>query len=290
MIEESTNETSTDTSTNIGTVNSSNSADESISKEQFINECETYDYKDLARFPDDYKGKKIKLIVHVEQIVSGGLFDNSSYYRAYTKGDYSLWSGDEYFLYDKRKDDTTKILQDDYLIVYGEYNGTVEVKRALTGTTDEIPSVNVFYAEFVDESSANETAAQTASGNEEIFADNTIDVEFDDVKIVYDGYEISKDYEGNKVIIVYFNFTNNSDEAKSPGTKVSVKAYQDGIECDDAYIWDSPEEYGNRVKDIKKGTTIRYAEIYEIKSNSEVEIEVSKFFGDIQDKMTITLE
>lgn len=283
-IEVKTSESQTDSDDQIS------GADTVVTKEQYISECETYDYKELARYPDTYKGKKMKLVVHIEQIVSGGFLDKNSYYRAYTKGDYSLWMGDEYFLYDYRTDDTTKILVEDYLVVYGEYNGTVEVKRALTGTTDEIPSINVYYAEFIDEDTANEKAVESKPGNEEIFADNNIDVEFDGFKIAYDGYEISKDYDGNKVIIVFFNFTNNNDEAKSPGTNCSIKAYQDGIECDDAYIFDGPEEVNNRIKDVKKGATIRYAEVYKIKSDSEIEIEVSKFFGDLQDKMTITIE
>ena len=52
---------------------------------------------------------------------------------------------------DKRGSSAVKILTDDIVVVYGEFTGLEEVTRALTGTTDEIPRIEVKYADLVDE-------------------------------------------------------------------------------------------------------------------------------------------
>lgn len=121
------------------------------SKEDFINSCQEYSYKDLARNPDDYIGCRIVLEVKIEQIVQGGFLDNNEYYRVYTNDEYDWWMGDEYFMNDKRVDDNTRLLEDDIIRIYGEYAGTQEVKRALTGTKEYVPSINAYYIELIAE-------------------------------------------------------------------------------------------------------------------------------------------
>lgn len=121
------------------------------SKEDFINSCQEYSYKDLARNPDDYIGSRIVLEVKIEQIVQGGFLDNNEYYRVYTNDEYDWWMGDEYFMNDKRVDDDTRLLEDDIIRIYGEYAGTQEVKRALTGTKEYVPSINAYYIELIAE-------------------------------------------------------------------------------------------------------------------------------------------
>ena len=117
-------------------------------KKDFINKCKSYDYKKLARYPDKYKGKKITVKVKVSQIMEGGWFDDNVYYRCYTKGQYDLWMEDEYVIVDKRGKGATKILEDDILTVYGTYDGTSEMERALTGTSDNIPSIYMKYCKI----------------------------------------------------------------------------------------------------------------------------------------------
>lgn len=121
------------------------------SKEEFIASCQEIPYKTLARNPDDYIGQRIVLEVSIEQIIQGGLFDDGQYYRVYTNDDYDMWMGDEYFMYDFRVDDDTKILDDDIWRVYAEFAGTETVTRSLTNTQEEVPAIKVFYAELIDE-------------------------------------------------------------------------------------------------------------------------------------------
>lgn len=121
------------------------------SKEEFIASCQEIPYKTLARTPDEYIGTRIVLTVKVEQILQGGFFDSNEYYRVYTNDEYDFWAGDEYFMYDFRPDDAMKILQDDIITVYAEFSGTESVTRALTGTTEEVPAIKVYYLDLIAE-------------------------------------------------------------------------------------------------------------------------------------------
>lgn len=120
-------------------------------KEEFMASCEEPDYKTLARYPDENIGKRIKLRVKISQILQGGLFDSNEYYRVYTDtSGYELYLDDEYFMYDERIDDDTKLLQDDIIDVYGEFAGTETVTRALTGTKEDVPSFKAYYIDIIE--------------------------------------------------------------------------------------------------------------------------------------------
>lgn len=122
-----------------------------ISKEDFILSCEEVPYKTLARNPEDNIGRHIKLTVKVSQIVQGGLFDDGEYYRVYTNDEYDMWMEDEYFMYDCREEKDMKILQDDILTVYAEFDGTTTVKRALTGTKEDVISIKAIYIDLIED-------------------------------------------------------------------------------------------------------------------------------------------
>lgn len=120
-------------------------------KEEFIASCQEISYKTLARNPDDYIGQRIVLTVKIAQIMQGGWFDDSQYYRVNTNDEYDMWLGDEYFMYDSRVEDSTKILKDDVWTIYAEFIGTETVTRALSGTKEDVPAIKVYYADLVAE-------------------------------------------------------------------------------------------------------------------------------------------
>ena len=257
-----------------------------IDKDSFINSCEEVPYKTLARNPDAYVGTKLVLTVKVQQVMQGGLFDDSQYYRVNTDDEYGMWFGDEYFMYDFRADDNMKILQDDILKVYAEFAGVQEVTRALTGTTEEVPAIKAIYVELVDES-----VAQGVS--EEVLNDGTIDIEFADFSVKYDSYSLTTDYEGNTCVIIYYNFTNNSSEPQSAGSCAYLKVFQNGIECESAFVLNSDDEYMDNVhKEVTSGTTIKVGESFKIYTTNELLLEMSESFSfnDAKDTMTISLK
>lgn len=116
-----------------------------MSKTDFINSCESYNYKDLERNADELSGSYIKVTLWIEQDVDGG-----TTYRAYSKGPYddsTMWSGNEYLLNDVRDNPDPKIVEQDIVTVYGVYNGEQTVERAIGGE-DNVPSIDILYADI----------------------------------------------------------------------------------------------------------------------------------------------
>lgn len=126
-------------------------AEPELSENEYKAACEVIPYKDLCRYPDQYVGTKIAVQVKVQQIMDAGWLSNDNAWRVQTDNDgYGLYLDDEYYAIDKRAEGSVKVLTDDIVVIYGEFTGTTEVTRALTNTTDEIPSIDVKYADLVE--------------------------------------------------------------------------------------------------------------------------------------------
>lgn len=120
------------------------------SEEEFKASCQEIDYKELLRHPEQYIGQRILVVAKIQQIVQGGWLDDKEYYRIQTDKDgYELYLDDEYFMYDMRVSDETKLLQDDIIRIYAEFSGTEEITRALTGTSEEIPALEAHYIDIL---------------------------------------------------------------------------------------------------------------------------------------------
>lgn len=123
-----------------------------ISEDDYKAECQTVDYKELCRYPEKYEGTKIVVKVKVSQIIDANFSGSEKAWRTYTDNSgYGFYADDEYYMLDKRGGDAVKILEDDIITVYGEFTGLEKITRALTSTTDELPRIEVRYADLVDE-------------------------------------------------------------------------------------------------------------------------------------------
>lgn len=123
-----------------------------ISEDDYKAECQTVDYKELCRYPEKYEGTKIVVKVKVSQIIDANFSGSEKAWRTYTDNSgYGFYADDEYYMLDKRGGDAVKILDDDIITVYGEFTGLKKITRALTSTTDELPRVEVKYADLVEE-------------------------------------------------------------------------------------------------------------------------------------------
>lgn len=123
-----------------------------ISEDDYKAECQTVDYKELCRYPEKYEGTKIVVKVKVSQIIDANFSGSEKAWRTYTDNSgYGFYADDEYYMLDKRGGDAVKILDDDIITVYGEFTGLEKITRALTSTTDELPCIEVKYADLVDE-------------------------------------------------------------------------------------------------------------------------------------------
>lgn len=112
--------------------------------EEYKNEAISVSYDELKRNPNNYKGKYIVMKLYVAQIVA------DKQWRTYTYGN-SQWTrydtDEEFYVFDKRTSGTN-VIENDVITVYGVYNGTVSVKRALTGVKENVPSIYVYKLEL----------------------------------------------------------------------------------------------------------------------------------------------
>lgn len=123
-----------------------------ISEDDYKAECQAVDYKELCRYPEKYEGTKIVVKVKVSQIIDANFSGSEKAWRTYTDNSgYGFYADDEYYMLDKRGGDAVKILDDDIITVYGEFTGLEKITRALTSTTDELPRIEVKYADLVEE-------------------------------------------------------------------------------------------------------------------------------------------
>lgn len=123
-----------------------------ISEDDYKAECQSVDYKELCRYPEKYEGTKIVVKVKISQIIDANFSGSEKAWRTYTDNSgYGFYADDEYYMLDKRGGDAVKILEDDIITVYGEFTGLEKITRALTSTTDELPRIEVKYADLVDE-------------------------------------------------------------------------------------------------------------------------------------------
>lgn len=92
----------------------------------------------------------------------------------------------------------------------------------------------------------------------------------------------TSDIDGNKTIIVNYDFTNNSDDTIAPFIALDMKAYQDGVSLEIAFVMDADVyDAGIGQKEIKPGASITGCQnAYVLTSNSPVEVEVGALFGD----------
>ena len=74
---------------------------------------------------------------------------------------------------------------------------------------------------------------------------------------------------------MYFDFTNNSDEATSFWWACTPYAYQDGVGLAETWAMDTVSEEDNYYTDVEPGESLRCSETWTIRSDSPIEIEVA---------------
>lgn len=122
------------------------------------------------------------------------------------------------------------------------------------------------------------TPSEPVEDVEEALSDNiTVN---DTCTVVVKDYVLSKDDDGNDVIIINYDFSNSDTEGKSFSFSASTKAFQDGIELSDVSLYHNEYyNYENSSKEVKDGATIPVQQAYKINNlTSPVEIEVTDFF------------
>lgn len=106
-----------------------------LSKEDFINTCQEYTYKEIARNPNDYKGKHAKFKGEVIQVVEDG---DSVTLRVNITAEEASWeesgytySDTIYVEYTRKSENESRILDDDIITLYGTLNGLMDYSSVL---------------------------------------------------------------------------------------------------------------------------------------------------------------
>lgn len=101
-----------------------------------------------------------------------------------------------------------------------------------------------------------------------------IQFEYEGMTVKYLRHEVMTDSVGQKVLVVYYDFTNNSDENQTFDYAFSDKCFQNGVEVEPSY-WHANEESKNSGKEIKPGTTLEVASSFVLGDcMDDVELEI----------------
>lgn len=118
-------------------------------KQEYISSCESYTFKQIARNPSEYEGKRAKFTGEVIQVME-------SYGIMYTlrvnitENEYGYYEDTIYVTYFPKDDNEPKILEDDIVTMYGELDGETTYE-AVFGQSVTLPSFDCEYIDILTE-------------------------------------------------------------------------------------------------------------------------------------------
>lgn len=108
----------------------------------------------------------------------------------------------------------------------------------------------------------------------------TYNFTYKDMTVKYLRHEVMVDSVDQTVLVVYYEFTNNSKENKTFDYAFSDTCFQNGVEVEHSY-WHVNDESKNSGKEIKTGTTITVASSFVLgESRDDIELEITPFMRD----------
>ena len=182
--------------------NNKNNITDAINVEQLKNTAESFEYDDLARFPEKYQGKYLYFTGEVIQKTDDILRVNI------TKGEYNSWGDTVYVIL---KDENVRILEDDIVKMWGVSNGNTSY-TAIFGQKITIPGIIVYAVEVTKE----EDPIVYQMGEAIDMEDRILTVHQ-----VLDDYDFTSQNqfivpkEGNKYFLIEVSITNNGSKSLS---------------------------------------------------------------------------
>lgn len=111
---------------------------------EYMESCSwSTDYNDIMRYEGDYVGKDFAFFAKVSQVMTDGslvVYDDAD-------GD-GNYTDNQYYIMDRRSLETTKILENDMITIYGSYVGIVELERAIGNSVISIPGFNMYLCDM----------------------------------------------------------------------------------------------------------------------------------------------
>lgn len=148
------------------------------------------------------------------------------------------------------------------------------------------------WGDIKEEFAALKANQSTSSESESASAPATdLSFEYNDCALQYDTFEVTKDYQGNNVLVVYFYFTNNSEANQMAMGTFNVQVFQNGKECGMAVISQSIPEYNDSIAQIMPGADpVRVAFLAKLADMSDVIVRVSPLISLGNDYINIPLK
>ncbi len=151
-----------------------------------------------------------------------------------------------------------------------------------------------------DSGKDNKTNTETATDQNETKTedaqpvdDGIIDFTAEKFNVKYVRHEFANDYEGNKCLLYYYTFTNNSDENATAGIAANVQCFQDGGECEMGIMAEQNDSMNNyAINEVQPGGTVEVCQVYKLKSDTELTIEASDMisFDNKKDTQKIAVQ
>ena len=110
-----------------------------------------------------------------------------------------------------------------------------------------------------------------------------------DTTLKYLKYDVITDSNDREVLVVYFDFANNSEDNTAFAYNYDVTCFQNGKELDYPLVSFDIDEYNNIARELQTCTNITVARIYILEDKSNVDLEVTPL-GDDKKLIKLTLE
>ena len=123
-------------------------------------------------------------------------------------------------------------------------------------------------------------------------ASGTLNLVTDSFTLKYVRHEMGEDVNGSPCVYVYYDFTNNSDQAVSIPSVSYTKLTQNGSECGKASVAEMNDEMNNYKTEVQPGATVTACEVYSVSDTSDALLEAVEFVptNAKSASMTLTLE
>ena len=151
-------------------------------------------------------------------------------------------------------------------------------------------------SEATPESMIDTISTESETDIQETSADPTtpINIKCDEGSLEYLSYELTNDFDGAPLILIHFNFTNNSSESTTAQMVFYPQVFQNGIQCDMGGTREENDAIRNLSRSIQTGTTLEVAFPYVLQdTENPVDLEI-QVMGDLIDgtvyKQTINLQ
>lgn len=130
----------------------------------------------------------------------------------------------------------------------------------------------------IDGEQGGNTSTDTSGDTSTVSAQGKTESKKDmDISIV--SAKVGADYKDAPILLVEYEFTNNTDNAKSFTFLCQDTAFQNGVECSSTVISDAVDAQ-QQLNDVKPGTPYKLTVGYQLQdTETDVEIEITDLFG-----------